>query len=50
MTDEQLNSSYDDAHKLLKEMIGKEWDNLIDLLDGMLKEKGGEVGVAVKRT
>lgn len=49
VTDKQFQSSYDDAYKLLKEMIGKEWEKLIDILDGMLKEKGGEVGVALKR-
>lgn len=49
MTDEQLQSSYDDAHQLLKDMVAKEWLKIIDLLNGMLKEKGGEVGVALKR-
>jgi transcriptional regulator with XRE-family HTH domain len=49
VTDKQFQSSYDDARQLLKEMIAKEWEKLMDLLDGMLKEKGGEVGVALKR-
>jgi transcriptional regulator with XRE-family HTH domain len=48
-TDRQFQSSYDDAHELVKNMISEEWGKLISLLDGMLKEKGGEVGVAVKR-
>ena len=49
MTDEQLQSSYSDAHQLLKEMISKEWDQLIGVLEEMLKEKGSEVGVPKKR-
>jgi len=49
MTDVQLQSSYPNAHQLLKEMIGKEWDRLIGVLNGMLKEKGTEVGFTVKR-
>jgi transcriptional regulator with XRE-family HTH domain len=49
MTDEQFQSSYDTARLLLKDMIGKEWERLIGVLNGMLKEKGTEIGVTVKR-
>jgi hypothetical protein len=49
MTDEQFQSHYDDAHEMVKHMISEEWEKIIALLDGMLKEKGGEVGIAMKR-
>lgn len=49
MTDEQFQSHYDDARELVKNMISEEWEKLIALLDEMLKEKGGEVGVTTKR-
>lgn len=49
LTESRFTSGYEAAHKLLKEMVEKEWGRLVGILDEMLKEKGTEVGVAVKR-
>ena len=40
MTAEQFQSSYDDAHELVKHMIAEEWGKLIALLDGDAQGKG----------
>ena len=38
ITDQQFKSSYDDAHQLVKNLIVNEWNGVISLLEGMLRE------------
>ena len=42
-TAEQFESHYEDAHVLIKQMITGEWGNIIQLLDGMIKDGGGQL-------
>jgi transcriptional regulator with XRE-family HTH domain len=39
MTDHQFESSYEDAHELVKALIASEWNGVISLLEDMLREK-----------
>ena len=39
LTGGQFESSYDDAHQLVRNRIGEEWDKIVRLLEGLLKEK-----------
>lgn len=41
MTDHQFESSYEDAHELVKALIAAEWNGVISLLEEMLREKEG---------
>jgi hypothetical protein len=34
-----FGSSYDDAHQLVRNRIGQEWDKIVRLLESLLKEK-----------
>jgi transcriptional regulator with XRE-family HTH domain len=40
LTGDQFDSSYDDARQLVRNRIGEEWDKIVRLLEGLLKEKG----------
>jgi len=48
MTGDQFDSSYDDARQLVCNRIGEEWDKIIRLLEGLLKEKGAYAAPATK--
>jgi transcriptional regulator with XRE-family HTH domain len=49
MTDHRFESSYDDAHELVKGLVSNEWKGIISLLEGMLREGESQNGdLAVK--
>ena len=48
MTGDQFDSSYDDARQLVRNRIGEEWDKIIRLLEGLLKEKRAHAAPATK--
>jgi hypothetical protein len=39
MTGEKFESSYDDAHQLVRNRISEEWDQIVLILEGLLKEQ-----------
>ncbi len=41
-TEEQFQSSYRDAHELVKKLITDEWAKIVTLLEGMLREESGQ--------
>jgi transcriptional regulator with XRE-family HTH domain len=46
LTGDQFDSSYDDARQLVRNRIGEEWDKIIRLLEGLLKEKSAHAAPA----
>jgi hypothetical protein len=46
LTGDQFDSSYDDARQLVRNCIGEEWNRIIRLLEGMLKEKSAHAAPA----
>jgi transcriptional regulator with XRE-family HTH domain len=47
MTDEQFEQNYDDAQKLVLNLMGEEWGKIVALLEGMLQEKTEPAAEAV---
>lgn len=39
MTEDRFKSNYDDAHKLVMNLIVEEWETIVEVLEDMLKEK-----------
>ena len=42
-TAEQFESHYEDAHILIKQMINGEWDKIVQLLDGMIRDEAKQL-------
>jgi hypothetical protein len=42
-TADQFKSHYDDAHLRIKEMINREWERIVSLLNGMIRDEGKQL-------
>jgi hypothetical protein len=38
MTDARFESSYEEAHRMVRKLIEEEWTGLVGLLEGMLRQ------------